>query len=31
MNDPFFKDGVWTRYEIHPWDILGVNRILLPA
>lgn len=31
LNDPFFKDGVWSRYEIHPWDILGVNRALLPA
>jgi uncharacterized protein YciI len=29
-NDPFFKEGVWTRYEIHPWDILGVNHALLP-
>jgi uncharacterized protein len=29
-NDPFFKEGVWSRYEIHPWEILGVNRALLP-
>ena len=28
-NDPFFKEGVWTRYEIHPWEILGVNHELL--
>jgi uncharacterized protein len=29
-NDPFFREGVWARYEIHPWDILGVNHALLP-
>lgn len=28
-NDPFFKEGVWTSYEIHPWEILGVNHELL--
>ena len=29
-NDPFCMEGVWTRHEIHPWDILGVNHALLP-
>jgi uncharacterized protein YciI len=29
-NDPFFTGGVWTRYEIHPWEVLGVNHALLP-
>jgi uncharacterized protein YciI len=29
-NDPYAKSGVWTKYEIHPWDIIGVNHRLLP-
>ncbi len=29
-NDPYAKGGVWTKYEIHPWDIIGVNHVLLP-
>jgi len=31
INDPFYKGGVWTKYEIHSWEILGVNHALLPA
>jgi uncharacterized protein YciI len=22
-NDPYAKSGVWTKYEIHPWEIIG--------
>lgn len=29
-NDPYAKGGVWIKYEIHPWTILGENRALLP-
>jgi uncharacterized protein len=29
-NDPFFKGGIWTKYEIHPWEIVGVNHALMP-
>jgi len=29
-NDPFCMERVWTRHEIHPWDILSVNHALLP-
>jgi uncharacterized protein len=29
-NDPYMKAGVWTKYEIHPWLILGANISLLP-
>jgi uncharacterized protein YciI len=28
-DDPFCKEGVWTSYEIHPWEIVGVNQELL--
>ena len=30
-NDPFCKGGIWTSYQIHPWEILGVNHTLLPG
>src|SRR6266478_1525870 len=22
-NDPYARGGVWTKYEIHPWEIIG--------
>jgi uncharacterized protein YciI len=30
-NDPYAKEGIWAKYEIHPWHILGVNHSLLPG
>jgi uncharacterized protein YciI len=29
-NDPFAQSGIWTKYEIHPWEIAGANHALLP-
>ncbi len=29
-NDPYARSGIWMKYEIHPWQILGVNHALLP-
>lgn len=29
-NDPYAKGGVWIKYEIHPWTILGGSLALLP-
>lgn len=29
--DPYAKNGVWVKFEIHPWHVLGANRTLLPG
>ncbi|CAN5450319.1 hypothetical protein BH10PSE11_BH10PSE11_17700 [soil metagenome] len=29
-NDPYAKGGVWIKYEIHPWTILGGSFAFLP-
>ena len=29
-DDPFAKSGVFASWEVHPWNILFINRGLLP-